>query len=94
MKEEKVFYLCDGKVPTCSRRNCFMNENRKYKEDACRHTTDIHHAINFDHGVCERKEQFYEMMIADGRRVPACDRIKEIESRLRNKLRDEVLPFR
>lgn len=39
---EKVFYLCDGRVPECSKSNCYLVNN-----GPCKRTTDIKHAINF-----------------------------------------------
>ncbi len=41
---EKIFYLCDGNVDACSKRNCFRSHKNK---NVCKHTTDIKHAINF-----------------------------------------------
>ncbi len=40
---EKIFYICDGKVPECKKKLCFT----KGKGHPCRHTTDISHAVNF-----------------------------------------------
>lgn len=42
----KIMYLCDGNVPGCSKTHCYKTTN----EPACRHTTDIKHAINFKEG--------------------------------------------
>lgn len=45
--QEKVFFLCDGKVDGCIRRNCFAYGGE------CRHTTDVKHAINFHRGLAQ-----------------------------------------
>lgn len=42
--ENKIFYLCDGNVPKCTKTHCYKQTN----DDTCRHTSDIAHAINFE----------------------------------------------
>lgn len=36
-------YLCDGNVPECKKTHCYKNTS----EEACKHTSDINHAVNF-----------------------------------------------
>lgn len=43
--EDKVFYLCDGNVPDCSKTNCYKQIDGSLF--TCRHTSDVSHAINF-----------------------------------------------
>ena len=43
-KVEKVLFLCDGEVPACRRSNCYKRVNGSF---ACRHTSDVAHAIHF-----------------------------------------------
>lgn len=45
-KEQKVLYLCDGEVPECPKTHCYKTTD----EPACRHTSDIRHAVNFEEG--------------------------------------------
>lgn len=40
----KVWYLCDGEREKCNKNLCFLNA----KENPCRHTSDIKHAVNFE----------------------------------------------
>mgnify|MGYP004547598279 FL=1 len=40
----KVFYLCDGEVPECTKTHCYKREG---EAEPCRHTTNVAHAINF-----------------------------------------------
>lgn len=57
MEKEKVWYLCDGNRPECKKTHCYKNTN----EQACRHTADIRHAINFkEGGRTGRKGQYWE----------------------------------
>ena len=44
--QKKIFYLCDGEVKSCKKRNCYKNSEKT--EGLCRHTSDIKHAINFE----------------------------------------------
>lgn len=37
----KTWYLCDGKIPTCTKTWCYIYGG------GCRHTSDIAHAANF-----------------------------------------------
>lgn len=46
-EQEKVFFLCDGKVDGCTRGNCFAYGG------GCRHTTDVKHAVNFHRGLAQ-----------------------------------------
>lgn len=41
--KDKVFYLCDGNVPECTKEHCYKQTD----DDPCRHTSDISHAINY-----------------------------------------------
>ncbi len=41
---QKIFYLCDGKVPKCKKDLCY----KKGIKNGCRHTSDIKHAVNFE----------------------------------------------
>lgn len=43
MKEKIIWYLCDREKEECKKRNCYKNT----KENPCRHTKDISHAVNF-----------------------------------------------
>lgn len=43
MKEKIIWYLCDGEKEDCKKRRCYKNT----KENPCRHTKDINHAVNF-----------------------------------------------
>lgn len=43
MKEKTIWYLCDGEKEECKKRHCY----KKTKENPCRHTKDINHAVNF-----------------------------------------------
>lgn len=36
---EKIFYLCDGNVETCTRKSCYKTGG------PCRHTSDSDHAL-------------------------------------------------
>lgn len=38
----KIYYLCDGEVPTCKKACCYKDGG------ICDKTTDIAHAINFE----------------------------------------------
>lgn len=49
--ERQIFYLCDGEVKNCNKRNCYYKGH-----EMCRHTTDIKHAKNFK----RVKEKFFE----------------------------------
>lgn len=40
----KIFFLCDGEVPTCKKNTCYKRAGEK---NSCHHTSDITHAINF-----------------------------------------------
>ena len=51
----KIFYLCDGEVPSCKKRTCYKHAK---VENPCRHTTDIHHAANFEQP--DEQEVFFE----------------------------------
>lgn len=63
--EKKIWYLCDGEKEDCKKKYCYKNT----KENPCRHTKDISHAVNFrkeKHGSyeiyretgCDDKEKF------------------------------------
>lgn len=39
---QKVYYLCDGKVPGCKKASCYTNGG------TCKRTSNIDHAINFE----------------------------------------------
>ena len=43
MEEKTIWYLCDGEKEECKKSNCYKNT----KENPCRHTKDINHAVNF-----------------------------------------------
>ena len=55
--EAAVFFICDGKVPECSKKSCFYKTNNVYD---CMHTTNLSHALNFDHGRRNRPDRFWE----------------------------------
>ena len=42
-EEKRIWYLCDGEKPDCSKRYCYKNTD----VTPCRHTRDIEHAANF-----------------------------------------------
>lgn len=45
---EKIFYLCDGKVPRCMEKNGGKGSPGCYRNGGdCKHTSDPEHAINF-----------------------------------------------
>lgn len=50
--QEKIFFLCDGKVDGCTRKNCFAYGG------GCSHTTDVKHARDFHRGLAQG--QYYE----------------------------------
>lgn len=41
---EKIFFLCDGEVPTCKKISCYKKIG---EHDSCHYTTDVTHAVNF-----------------------------------------------
>lgn len=45
-EKRRVFYLCNGEVPYCKKDTCYKNENAT--DDACRHTTNVAYALNFE----------------------------------------------
>ncbi len=49
--QEKIFFLCDGKVDGCTRKNCFAYGG------GCSHTTDVKHARDFHRGLEEIKSE-------------------------------------
>lgn len=51
----KIFYLCDGEVPECTKTMCYKKETSEKMK--CKHTSDINHAINF---VNNKNRSFYE----------------------------------
>lgn len=42
-EEKRIWYLCDGEKPDCSKTYCYKNTD----VNPCRHTSDIEHATNF-----------------------------------------------
>lgn len=51
----RIMYLCDGNVPECKKTHCYKNMN----EEACMHTSDIKHAINFKEGGNTGTKDYY-----------------------------------
>lgn len=43
VKQQKIWYLCDGNVPECKKHICY----KRVGDFGCKHTSDINHAINF-----------------------------------------------
>ena len=43
MKQQKIWYLCDGNVPECKKHICY----KRVGDSGCKYTSDINHAINF-----------------------------------------------
>lgn len=43
MEDKTIWYLCDGEKKDCKKTRCYKNT----KENPCRHTKDISHAVNF-----------------------------------------------
>ena len=43
MEDKAIWYLCDGEKKDCKKTRCYKNT----KENPCRHTKDISHAVNF-----------------------------------------------
>lgn len=42
--KRKIAYLCDGKKPDCTGKDCYLkNEN-----GICKYTSDVRHAKNFE----------------------------------------------
>lgn len=56
MREKTIWYLCDGEKEDCKKRRCYKNT----KENPCRHTKDINHAVNF------RKKIYGRIIKANG----------------------------
>lgn len=56
MKEKTIWYLCDGEKEECKKRHCY----KKTKENPCRHTKDINHAVNFKKKIYGRHEVYRE----------------------------------
>lgn len=56
MKEKRIWYLCDGEKEGCKKRYCYKNT----KENPCRHTKDINHAMNFNKKIYGRSEVYKE----------------------------------
>lgn len=46
-EQKRVFYLCDGKVPTCKKNTCYKNPEKKSTCPPCNYTKDVRHALNF-----------------------------------------------
>ena len=65
MKEQEIWYLCDGNVPECKKTKCY----KQVGKNGCRHTSDIKHAANF-----LIREKHGEIII---REVPAEDWIEK-----------------
>ena len=42
-EKKRIWYLCDGERPECSKNFCYKNTD----VNPCRHTSDIEHAVNF-----------------------------------------------
>lgn len=42
-EEKRIWYLCDGERPDCSKTYCYKNTD----VNPCRHTSNIEHAANF-----------------------------------------------
>lgn len=57
MKEETIWYLCDGVKKDCKKRYCYKNTEK----DPCRHTKDINHAVNFKKVPCGNHAVYEEM---------------------------------
>ena len=58
MEKRKQFnFVCDGKVQGCQQDRCFYKTGNIY---ACMHTIDPEHALNFNHGACNRANQYWE----------------------------------
>ena len=43
VEDKTIWYLCDGEKKDCKKTRCYKNT----KENPCRHTKDISHAVNF-----------------------------------------------
>lgn len=56
MEEKTIWYLCDGEKEECKKRRCYKNT----KEDPCRHTKDINHAVNFKKKIYGTREVYRE----------------------------------
>ena len=56
MEEKTIWYLCDGEKEECKKSNCYKNT----KENPCRHTKDINHAVNFKKKIYGRREVYRE----------------------------------
>lgn len=54
--ETKIFFLCDGDAPDCSKKNCYKNG----EDGWCRWTSDINHAKNFKKREQRCVDVFYE----------------------------------
>lgn len=55
MKKE-IWYLCDGEKPDCKKTYCYKN----VKGEACCHTSDIDHAVNFKKSVHGGRTSYWE----------------------------------
>lgn len=53
----KVFYLCDGEVPECTKTHCYKRED---ETEPCRHTSNVAHAINFQQMSKRSDAAYYE----------------------------------
>ncbi len=51
MNKSTILYLCDGKVPTCRKTECYKQGRN------CRHTSDVNHALNPEPHHFEPDEQ-------------------------------------
>ena len=56
MREKTIWYLCDGEKEDCKKRRCYKNT----KENPCRHTKDINHAVNFKKKIYGTREVYRE----------------------------------
>lgn len=46
-EQKRIFYLCDGNVPTCKKSTCYKNPGKKNTCPPCSYTKDVRHALNF-----------------------------------------------
>lgn len=65
----RIMYLCDGNVPECKKTHCYKNTDG----EACRHTSDVKHAVNFKEGGNTGTKGNYWEMIRDTEEVGHVD---------------------
>ena len=59
-EQKRVFYLCDGIVPTCKKNTCYKNPEKKNTCPPCNYTSDIKHALNFHKTSKHAHGAYYE----------------------------------